>query len=104
MAVHDNVEKIRKTKGIGIFTQQVRESLGWARIQASMKVNDLCKKCETIVREYAIEKRETGKVLSRLESTIELARAYRRPEIVQRRINTVVFCKKEKNNCTAILN
>lgn len=84
----------------GEILRQAREGMGWTRLQASMKINDLCTKRESVVSPVAIEKWENGKVLPKLESTVALARAYRKPELIQLRIEAVELNKKAA--CTAM--
>lgn len=78
----------------GEILRQARKARGWTQIQASIRINDLCKKRNSIASVYALDKWERGEVLPKIESIVALSRAYQRPELIAARIDAVELAKK----------
>jgi len=78
----------------GEILRRARKDCGWTQVQASVQINELCNKRQSIASVYAIDKWERGEVLPRLESIVALSKAYKRPELVAERIRAVELAKK----------
>lgn len=76
-----------------------RERLELTRVQASIRINELCRKRETIASPDAIEKWENGRVLPKIEQTKAMAIVYGQPELIRLRVDAIEFLHKRKIAC-----
>lgn len=71
-----------------------RVKRGWTRIQLYVKVNELSKKNKQIISVESLARWENGKKLPRLESTLALAKVYKKPELINLRIQAIELIRK----------
>ncbi|MCM0760286.1 helix-turn-helix transcriptional regulator [Sporomusa sphaeroides DSM 2875] len=84
----------------GEAVRAARESMGWTRVQASLKINDLCQKRESIVSPDALEKWENGRVLPKIEPVKAMAHVYGKPELIDLRVQCIEFLKRsDRRDC-----
>lgn len=68
---------------------------GWTRIRLYMEVNALSTKGKQIISIESLARWENGQKLPRLESTLALAKVYKKPELINLRIQAAdVFLKE----------
>ncbi len=81
----------------GEYLRNLRESRGWTRIQASMRINQICKKHETIVSETSLDKWERGKRVPKIEAVKAMSIVYNDPKLILLRVE--VELSKTKAAC-----
>lgn len=67
---------------------------GWTRIQLYMRINELSKKHGQLVSIDSLGNWENGKKLPRLEATLALAKVYKKPELINLRIQAIELIRK----------
>ncbi|WP_211289569.1 hypothetical protein SPSIL_014820 [Sporomusa silvacetica DSM 10669] len=79
----------------GEAVRSAREGKGWTRVQASMRINGLCKKRQSLASVDAIEKWENGRVLPKIEPVYAMAKVYDSPELIHLRLNAIDLGKRK---------
>jgi len=82
----------------GEAVRSAREGKGLTRIQACLKINDLCKKRESIVSPDALEKWENGRGLPKIEPVKAMAVVYGKPELIELRVQCIEFLKVQRRD------
>jgi len=95
-ANHSNCDDASKRKysDFGTILKAAREAKGWTIIQLYMKVNQLSSKGKQIVSYESLLRWERGAGLPQIESTVALARALCKPDIIQQRLDFIELRKK----------
>ncbi|WP_434132154.1 helix-turn-helix domain-containing protein [Sporomusa sphaeroides] len=81
----------------GKAVRSAREGMGLTRVQASIRINDLCQKRETLVSPDALEKWENGRGLPKIEPVKAMAVVYGRPELIDLRVQCIEFLKRRSD-------
>ena len=78
----------------GNVLKNERVKRGWTRIELYIKVNQLSRKKDQIISVESLARWENGKKLPRIEATFALAKVYKKPELINLRIQAIELKRK----------
>jgi len=85
----------KKYSGFGTIIKAEREKKGWTVVQLYLKVNQLSSKGNQIVSYESLLRWERGDGIPQIESTVALAKALKKPELIQLRVQAVELAKRK---------